>query len=725
MRKSISTFLFLIFSAGFFLTLSTPAMADDDPPGRVARLNYIQGSVSFQPGGESDWVQANPNRPLTTGDNLWTDRNSRGELHIGSTVIRLWSETGITFLNLDDRTVQIQLAEGSLSVHVRRLDGGDAFEIDTPNLAFTVQRPGEYRVDVDPNGNTTVVTVRQGEGNVTGGGSEYDLDSGDRDVFSGTDSLTYDGGSAGRMDDFDQWVRSRDDREERAESARYVSRDVIGYEDLDDYGDWRNVPDYGYVWFPARMAPGWAPYRFGHWVWIEPWGWTWVEDEPWGFAPFHYGRWAVYGGGWCWVPGPVVVRPVYSPALVVFVGGPRFGISLSIGGGGGVGWFPLGPREVYVPPYRTSVRYVQNVNITNTTVNVVNVTNIYNNRDASRITYMHRENAGAVTVVSRDTFVNARPVGGAAVRVDPRQLHDAEVQRGVSVAPVRQSVVGSGVIATVRPPQAVMNRQVVVKQAPAPPPVSFQKRQQVLAAQPGSAPTQQQLDRIRAQQVQPEPAVKVAPPSQPNANQPPAGRFPTQQQNDQRRGQQGQQGQQQPPAISAQPTQPNVNQPPVGRIPTQPQNDQRRGPQAQQGQQQPPASSTPPSQPNVNQPQSGRVPTQQQTDRSRGQQVQQQPPASSTPPSQPNVNQPQSGRVPTQQQTDRSRGQQVQQQPPVIYAPPARVNQDTYHPHQFEKPQNAAPQKPQTEQPKGRDEGQQRGQDSKKSGGNDQERKQR
>ena len=161
--------------------------------------------MSFQPAGESDWVQANPNRPLTTGDNLWTDRNSRGELHINSTVVRLSSETGITFLNLDDRTVQIQLAEGTLSVHVRRLDGGDAFEIDTPNLAFTVERPGEYRVDVDPDGNTTVVTVRDGEGEVTGGGSEFHLDSGDRDVFSGTDSLTYDGGNAGRMDDFDQW----------------------------------------------------------------------------------------------------------------------------------------------------------------------------------------------------------------------------------------------------------------------------------------------------------------------------------------------------------------------------------------------------------------------------------------------------------------------------------------------------------------------------------------
>src|SRR5579864_6196500 len=178
----------MVLLGGFLFALSSPALADDDPPGRVARLNYIQGSVSFQPGGETDWVQANPNRPLTVGDNLWSDRNSRGELHIGSTSIRIAGETGITFLNLDDRTVQIQLAQGTLNVHVRRLEGGDAFEIDTPNLAFTLERAGDYRVDVDPNGNATNVTVREGEGDALGGGSEYHMDSGDAASFSGTDS---------------------------------------------------------------------------------------------------------------------------------------------------------------------------------------------------------------------------------------------------------------------------------------------------------------------------------------------------------------------------------------------------------------------------------------------------------------------------------------------------------------------------------------------------------
>jgi hypothetical protein len=787
MRKSISTYLFLILFVSLFIAFATPAMADDDPPGRVARLNYMQGSVSFQPGGESDWVQANPNRPLTTGDNLWADRNARGELHIGSTAIRLSSQTGITFLNLDDRTVQIQLAQGSLSVHVRRLDGGDAFEIDTPNLSFTVQRPGEYRVDVDPNGNTTVVTVREGEGDVTGGGSEFHLDSGESGAFSGTDTLFYDGGNVGAPDEFDQWCRSRDDREERAQSAQYVSRDVIGYEDLDEYGDWRNVPDYGYVWFPSRVAAGWAPYRFGHWVWIEPWGWTWVEDEPWGFAPFHYGRWAVFGGGWCWIPGPRVVRPIYAPALVAFVGGPRFGISLTFGGGGGVAWFPLGPREVYVPPYRMSERYMQRVNVTNTTVNVVNVTNIYNNRDVNRVTYMHQNNVGAVTAVSHDTFVNARPVGAAAVRVDPRQLQVAEIQRGASVAPVRQSIVGAGVASMARPSQAVMNREVVVKQTPAAPPVSFQSRQQVLSAQPGSVPTRQQLDQLRGQQGQQQPAGRFAqpgrpfgnqqqtgrapvqqqpnqvgnpqgqqqpagkftPPAQPNANPPQQGRAPMQQQQnqvgnpqvqqqpagkiippDQPSGNQPQtnrvpmqqqsnpggvsQGQQPPAGKFTPPAQPNVNPPQQGRAPAQQQQNQVGNPQVQQ---QPAVKTTPPNQPSGNQPQTNRVPTQQQPNQVGNPQGQQPPAGKFTPPAQPNVNPPQQGRAPTQQQQNQVGNPQVQQQPAVKYAPPAAVNQDTYHPHQFERPQNAAPAKPSSEPPKTQDRG--------KPGGADQEKKQR
>jgi len=172
MRKIGPLFALTLFFSALLTTLSTPVAAQDDqdPPGRVARLNYIQGSVSYQVSGDQNWVQADPNRPLTTGDNLWADQDSRGEVHIGSTAIRMSNETGISFLTLDDRTVQLQLAQGTIEVHLRRLAPGEAFEIDTPNLAFTLTHSGEYRIETDPNGGSTMIVVREGEGEVTGGG---------------------------------------------------------------------------------------------------------------------------------------------------------------------------------------------------------------------------------------------------------------------------------------------------------------------------------------------------------------------------------------------------------------------------------------------------------------------------------------------------------------------------------------------------------------------------
>ncbi len=465
-------------------------LAQTDPPDRVARLNILEGSVSFLPSGgdENDWVAALVNRPLTTGDRLWADANSRAELHIGSTAIRMDSNTGISFLNLDDTTVQIRLSDGTLNVRLRRLDSGNVFEVDMPNLAFVIKRPGNYRIDAHPETSTTVTTVYQGEGEAIGGGRSWQVISDQQAVFSGTDSINYDlrDADAQPVSDFDRWTRNRDAQEERAAAAaRYVSPEMTGYEDLEAYGTWREVPEYGWCWFPGRVATGWAPYRVGHWVWISPWGWTWVEDEPWGFAPFHYGRWAFYHSAWMWVPGPVVVRPVYAPALVAWIGSSGFSVAVSIGGGP-VGWFPLGPREVFVPSYRASDRYVTNVNVTNTVINRTTVINVYNNRNISNITYVNRGVPNGVTVVSRDTFVNARPVVRNVVNVPPRELASAPVARNIEVAPERSSVYGPGAHNIPRPPAQIMNRSVIARQAPPHPPNHFTPPQNRPADRPAN-----------------------------------------------------------------------------------------------------------------------------------------------------------------------------------------------------------------------------------------------
>ena len=518
------------WSAVLALALSTavfPARATaqdqgqpDDPPTRVARLGYMEGSVSFQPAGENEWVEAVANRPMTTGDKLWADKGSRAELQLGSAVIRLSENTGVSFLNLDDHTAQIQLSSGTINLRVLRLDPNDDFEVDTPDLAFTVSQPGNYRLDASEDGTSTVVNLRDGGGQATGNGQTYTLHAGQRVTFSGgTDSLNADVEDLGGPDQFDNWANGRDHRDDNSPSAQYVSRDVVGYEDLDDHGSWRDDQDYGHVWYPNNVAVGWAPYREGHWDWISPWGYTWVDDSSWGYAPFHYGRWVTVGGRWGWIAGPVNVRPVYAPAQVVFIGGGGGGF------GGNVGWFPLGPREVYVPPYQVSRGYMNQVNVSNTTVNTTTITNVYNNTiinnrttNITNVNYVNRNVQGAVTVVPQRAFASAQPVARAAVAVNPQQIAGEPVSARVAVVPTQQSVLGAKASTANRvttPPAAVMNRQVVAKRTPPPPPVPFAKQQQALAAHPGQPLAQHEIQNLRPAAAAAHPMVKVAPPGKP------------------------------------------------------------------------------------------------------------------------------------------------------------------------------------------------------------------
>ena len=496
--STTSSFLLPLMTCVLFLALPGITAGQDDPPIRVARLNFIQGSVSLQPAGTEDWVEANPNRPLTTGDQLWTDEGARGELHLGSTAIRVSEMTGISFLNVGDQAVQIQVAEGSVDFRILHMWDNEVYEIDTANLAFTIMRPGEYRVDVDPDGTQTIITVRDGAGGVTAGGQTYELAGGQQYAFQGTDQINYSADYLPDRDDFDGWCTDRDHREDNAMSARYISREVIGYQDLDTYGTWRTDPTYGPVWVPTGVAVDWAPYHTGHWAFVAPWGWTWVDDAPWGFAPFHYGRWAYVGGGWGWVPGPVAivgvggprggvavavgggwgVRPVYAPALVGFVGGGGFSASIAIGGGvAGVAWVPLGPRDVWVPGYHTSAAYMTNVNVTSTTVvnrtqitNVYNTTIVNNTTNVTKITYSNQAAPGAVTAVPQKAFQGGQPVAAASIKVSAEEVFSPKVISAKPVAPTAASVRGPArpATASARPPALLASHPVVTKMAPSP-----------------------------------------------------------------------------------------------------------------------------------------------------------------------------------------------------------------------------------------------------------------
>ena len=506
------------------LALCTPLLlAQADPPGRVARLSYVYGAASFRPGDVDDWAPMDFNRPLTTGDHVFVETSGTVELQIGSAALRMNSASSLEFLNLDDSNVQLRLTGGSLIVRLRYLGDQDSFEVDTPNLAFSLLRTGEYRIEVKPDSSTTMVTVRGGEGELTGPDQAFTVHAGEMAQVVGLDQPTYQTLGVPPRNDFDTWSLGRDQHDDQSPSARYVSRQLVGYQDLDQYGSWRTTPEYGAVWVPNGTPDGWAPYHYGHWLWVDPWGWTWVDDAQWGFAPFHYGRWAYVSGYWGWVPGPIAERPVYAPALVAWVGGGAIG--------GGVAWFALGPREVYVPSYHVSPVYLNRINVTNTVVNV-NITNV----NITNVTYVNRGAPGAVMAVQQAAFASARPVQSAAIVVRPEALRSATVVATAAVAPTRASVTMAPKAGAriVQPPAAMQGRAVVAKRTPPPPPVPFAQKQQALAANAGRPLDTNQVQQIRKSAPAPAPAVRqvqartptAAP--QPTAGQPnrPAGQAP-------------------------------------------------------------------------------------------------------------------------------------------------------------------------------------------------------
>jgi|HubBroStandDraft_5_1064220.scaffolds.fasta_scaffold05287_3 hypothetical protein len=528
-RTFKARFGILLFVLAALLVPSALRAQDDyqDPPSRVARLSYIGGNVSFQPAGTDDWIQATWNRPVTTGDQLWSDSGARAALHIGSASIVLSENTGFSFLNLTDGIAQMQLTSGSVRIRVKRLGTDEDFEVDTPNLAFSILQPGIYTISVDPSGQTTVIEDRAGVGQVIGAGASYNVNQGELDTFSGTDQLyaqtdsIYDSND----NDFEMWCEQRDHHEDNSISMRYVSDDVIGYDDLDDNGGWRQDPQYGAVWFPHTTIVGWAPYHYGHWAYIAPWGYTWVDDAPWGFAPFHYGRWANFNGTWGWIPAPprasyggaVYVRPVYAPALVAWVGVG--------GGGGGVAWFPLGPREVFAPSYPVSRNYWTNVNVSNTRVETTVVNNYYNtvvvNKtvNVTNITYVNQRVAGAVVATTPQAFSSGQPIAKNFVAVRPNEYATTQVTvLTPPTVPQREAVLGGRPAATVRPPAAVQARAVVAKTTPPPRPPAFAQRQAAIQANGGrplSAAQVKQIPPPAHAQAQPLAQVKVAPPAKP------------------------------------------------------------------------------------------------------------------------------------------------------------------------------------------------------------------
>ena len=418
------------------------AVAWADPPGRVGRITYIEGTVSFFGERDDGWRKAQVNYPVTSENSLWTEGNARSEVRIGPSAIRIDSDAVFDFVKLEDHISLGFLQRGSINVRLRQFDSPDArdlLQIDTREGRFTLEGNGRYRLDVSGSGNESRISVFSGSARFDASDNRemrQTIDAGKqltvRIAGSATD-FRYD---TALDTAFDRWAADRD-RQWDQTHQRYAITDtretlispyMTGYEDLDANGDWIDDNEYGRLWTPRVVVTGWAPYRYGRWSYVRPWGWTWIDDAPWGFAPFHYGRWVQVRSRWCWWPGPYIGRPVYAPALVAWFGSAGHVFTLSTGPA--VGWFPLAPREYYVPRYTTNIHYIRQINyVTSNTTPII---------PPSR----YRNQVPGATIVPSQIFIGGNPVGGHHAHVPAQTISGHAVNASLDIPRPPRSLAG-------------------------------------------------------------------------------------------------------------------------------------------------------------------------------------------------------------------------------------------------------------------------------------------
>src|SRR5437870_197861 len=412
----------------------------------AARIERVDGQVavnhSLDNTANGQWIAATVNSPISVGDRLYTRENSRSQIAFtGRNFATVDSNTSLDMLDLSSSKTQIALREGSALFDVGSLGSGSLFEIATPCGAVDLQQPGVYRMAIDNNGYATAAAV-SGQAQVVGQGGSGTINKGEvLTVPCQGASVGSRGGSVGtisRVDNdqagtyLDNYYRYRYpkkydgryrnyytylddpyyyDPSRNYDSYNYVSEYVPGAYDLDDYGDWQYVSDYGYAWHP-RVDTGWAPYESGYWDMDYPYGLTWVSSEPWGYAPYHYGRWAYASNEWFWVPDSTYAYPTYSPALTAFI--PL--------GNSSVAWVALGPGDpyssFYYDPSWQPVYYTSQPTVTRlVNINVPNAVTVIPAQDFGQVI-----DPRIITRVDPQTIASVRPV------LDP-----------LTVAPLRQA----------------------------------------------------------------------------------------------------------------------------------------------------------------------------------------------------------------------------------------------------------------------------------------------
>jgi hypothetical protein len=430
MRGRMIALMLLVLGAAYAGPLSAREPGPEETPAdeierTPPRLSFVKGNVSFFRPGDPDWDAARVNMPLSPGDRLASGDDGTFELEVGpDAFVRGWTESRIGLEDQEPDRIRFRVAAGSASFDLFSLDPGQTLEVETPGAVFAIDRPGYYRVDVDEA--RTAFTARRGgrAAAESSAGESFGVDPEEEALIEGEGDRPVSIHPAPPRDGWDDWNRGRSAYLMQSSGGRHVPRGVYGSRDLDRHGRWHEEPDYGPVWVPSGVPADWAPYSSGAWVLDPHYGWTWVDAAPWGWAPFHYGRWINLNGRWCWAPGPPRARPVYAPALVAFYGGTpaRSGFYAR---GPQVGWVALGWGEPCVPWWGRpgfihrpwwggwhGPRIVNNTMVHRT--RVVNVNDIH--------TYRNAGVRNGLVAVHEDHFRGRHVPSGRFARVDANDL---------------------------------------------------------------------------------------------------------------------------------------------------------------------------------------------------------------------------------------------------------------------------------------------------------------
>jgi hypothetical protein len=418
----------LLKSLVLLVAATLPVAAEEEPPARVGQISYVSGNVAFHMASETQWSAAGINYPVATGGSYWTEAAARAEIQLGPNTLEMSGGTELDATKLDEQVTRVALPQGRIFVHVRAIDEGENIEIDIPRGGAWLLAPGDYDISAGSEREPSRVSVFSGSAHFVGNGADVAIKAGEAVLIDGMTPVSVRHEPA-VADEFVAWCRSRQYPEAKLAAPRYVSPDMTGYEALDAYGAWDSTPEYGEVWFPNAPPADWAPYQDGRWVWIGPWGWTWIAAEPWGFAPSHFGRWARIHERWAWVPGKRVRRPVFAPALVAFIGGAEIGAAGGRGAHRGppVGWFPLAPGEVYWPHFARDPKFIRRIN-EGSVKDIDKIVIRPNAGPPPEVARAHFANRRFATVVPREVFADARRVRPAMIHLPAAALERAPVE---------------------------------------------------------------------------------------------------------------------------------------------------------------------------------------------------------------------------------------------------------------------------------------------------------